>query len=214
VTRLWAMVPMSSVEVGTSQGRASDAALLEVAWSSIHHGLRHGVPLEVRPWQFEASLQELRASFVTLRIGEQLRGCTGTLEASRPLVVDVAHNAFGSAFRDSRFAPLTNEEFPDLDLHISVLDSPERLAVASEEELLRALRPGKDGLVLEEGVQRATFLPAVWEQLPAPREFLRHLKEKAGFPSDYWSPTLRLFRYTVREIEGGGVRAVRATALS
>lgn len=205
---------MPSVETGATQMRASDAALVEVAWTSIRHGLRCGLPLEVRPWHFEATLQEFRASFVTLRIGEQLRGCTGTLEAVRPLVVDVAHNAFGSAFRDPRFAPLGAEEFPDLDLHISILDSPERLAVTSEEELLRVLRPGRDGLVLEEGGQRATFLPAVWEQLPAPRDFVWHLKQKAGLASDYWSPTLRLFRYAVREIEGGRLRNAPAVALS
>jgi len=205
---------MPSVEAGPSQLQTGDAALLEVAWSSIHHGLRYGVPLEVQPWQFEATLCELRATFVTLRIGEQLRGCTGTLEAVRPLVADVAHNAFGSAFRDSRFAPVGSEELRDLDLHISILDAPERLSVVSEEELLRVLRPRRDGLILEEGVRRATFLPAVWEQLPAPREFVEHLKEKAGLPSDYWSPTLRLARYTAREIQGGAARNEQAAALS
>ncbi len=188
-----------------ASGREGDAALVQVAWSSIRHGLRYGVPLEVRPFRFEAPLQALRASFVTLRIGDKLRGCTGTLEAVRPLVVDVAENAFASAFRDPRFAPLGHEEFTTLDLHISILDSPERLAVDSEEELLRALRPGRDGLILEEGVRRATFLPAVWEQLPAPRDFVWHLKQKAGLTADYWSPSLRLFRYAVREIEGGGL---------
>jgi uncharacterized protein len=205
---------MPSAETGVSGMRASDATLLEVAWSSIRHGLRYGVPLEVRPWHFEATLQELGASFVTLRIGEELRGCTGTLEAVRPLVVDVAHNAFASAFRDSRFAPLDPGEFPALDLHISILDSPERLAVASEEELIRVLRPRRDGLILEEGARRATFLPAVWEQLPAPRDFVGHLKHKAGLPLDYWSPTLRLFRYAVREIEGGELHGAPAVALS
>jgi AmmeMemoRadiSam system protein A len=170
--------------------------------------LRCGVPLEVRPWQFEAALQEPGASFVTLRIDQELRGCTGSLEAVRPLVIDVAQNAFGSAFRDSRFAPLGPEEFPRLDLDISILDSPEPLTVPSEAELLRILRPGRDGLVLEEGGRRATFLPAVWEQLPAPREFVEQLKRKAGLPSDYWSPTLRFFRYGAREIEGGGLPAV------
>jgi len=191
-------------------GREGDAALVEVAWSSIRHGLRYGVPLEVRPFHFEAPLQEFRASFVTLRIGDKLRGCTGTLEAVRPLVVDVAENAFASAFRDPRFAPLAYEELATLDLHISILDSPERLAVDSEEELLHALRPGRDGLILEEGVRRATFLPAVWEQLPAPRDFVWHLKQKAGLTPDYWSSSLRLFRYAVREIEGGGLGDTQA----
>jgi len=197
---------MPSAETRRDGLSASDAALLEVAWSSIRHGLRYGVPLEVQPWRFEAALQELRSSFVTLRIGEQLRGCTGTLEAVRALVVDVAQNAFASAFRDSRFGPLGPEELQALNVHISILDSPQRLEVGSEEELLSALHPGRDGLVLEEGAQRATFLPAVWEQLPAPRDFVEHLKQKAGLRADYWSPTLRLFRYGVREVEGGGLR--------
>ena len=201
-------------ETGGGQARASDAALLDVAWGSIRHGLWHGMPLEVRPWQFEETLREPGASFVTLRIGEELRGCTGTLEAVRPLVVDVAHNAFSSAFRDSRFAPVSPEEIAHIELHISILESPEHLAAASEEDLVRLLRPGRDGLILEEGTQRATFLPAVWEQLPDPRDFLSHLRQKAGLPAGYWSPTLRLFRYAVREIEGGKLDSVRAAAVS
>jgi AmmeMemoRadiSam system protein A len=172
------------------------------------------MPLEVHPLQFEAALREPGASFVTLRIGDELRGCTGTLEAVRPLVVDVAHNAFSSAFRDTRFAPVGPEELTHLDLHLSILDPPERLAVASEEDLVRILRPGRDGLVLEEGAQRATFLPAVWEQLPDPGDFLAHLKQKAGLPSGYWSPTLRLFRYGAREIDGGRLGSARAAAVS
>jgi len=195
---------MPSAETREDGLCASDAALMDVAWRSIRHGLRYGVPLEVQPRCFVVALQELRACFVTLRIGEELRGCTGTLEAVRPLVVDVAQNAFASAFRDSRFAPLGLEELPALNVHISILDSPQRLEVRSEEELLSALHPGKDGLVLEEGAQRATFLPAVWEQLPTPRDFVEHLKQKAGLRADYWSPTLRLFRYGVREVEGAG----------
>ena len=205
---------MPSAEIATRQTHESDTALLEVAWGSIRHGLRYGIPLEVRPWHFDETLRELGASFVTLRIGEELRGCTGTLEAVRPLVVDVAQNAFSSAFRDPRFDPLGPEELRNLDLHISILDSPEQLTVTSEDELYRVLRPGRDGLILEEGARRATFLPAVWEQLPHPREFVGHLKQKAALPSDYWSPTLRLFRYAVREIAGGGLRSTPAAALS
>jgi AmmeMemoRadiSam system protein A len=200
-------------ETSPGETLASDAALLEVAWASICNGLRYGTALEVEPWRYQATLRELGASFVTLRIGEELRGCTGTLEAVRPLAADVAHNAFSSAFRDARFAPLGREEFPHLNLHISILNPLELLTVISEEDLLRVLRPGRDGLVFEEGTKRATFLPAVWEQLPQPWEFVGYLKQKAGFPSDYWSPTLRLFRYGVREIEGGQLDSARAEAL-
>ena len=80
-------------------------------------------------------------------------------------------------------------------LELSVLSRPEPLPVASEAELLAALQPGEDGLILEDGVHRGTFLPAVWESLPAPGDFVRQLKRKAGLPSDYWSPSLTIKRY-------------------
>ncbi len=87
-----------------------------------------------------------------------------------------------------------------MDLHISILSPPETLVVESEEDLLRRLRPGVDGLILAEGPRRGTFLPAVWDALPEPRLFVQHLKQKAGLPSDYWSATLTLARYTTESI--------------
>jgi AmmeMemoRadiSam system protein A len=116
-------------------------------------------------------------------------------------VVDVAGNAFRSAYRDPRFEPVAVEELPQLSYHISVLSPPEPLVVGSEAELLSALRPGVDGLILREGRAAATFLPAVWKSLPEPRAFVRELKQKAGLPRDHWSPAVRLFRYTAEDIE-------------
>ena len=112
---------------------------------------------------------------------------------------DVAENAFAAAFRDPRFPPLRPDEYPRLEYHISILNPPEPMTVTSEADLLQQLRPGVDGLVLIEGARRATFLPSVWEQLPDPRQFLAHLKMKAGLPADYWSDSLRFERYTVEE---------------
>jgi uncharacterized protein len=126
-----------------------------------------------------------------------LRGCIGSLEARRPLALDVAENAFASAFRDPRFAPLARAEEPRLDLHISVLSEAEQIPVRSEAELLASLRPGIDGVILSAGARRGTFLPSVWEQLPEPHRFLAQLKRKAGLPADYWSAELRVERYTV-----------------
>lgn len=177
-----------------------DARLLEVARSSIEHGLRHGRPLAVEAERFGAALRAPGASFVTLRRGETLRGCTGSLEPRRPLVVDVAENAFASAFRDPRFEPLALRELFHVRIHLSLLGPTEPLAADSEEALLAALRPGVDGLVIEEGGRRATFLPAVWEQIPDPRDFVAHLRRKAGLPDRGWSPALRVSRYEVREI--------------
>jgi len=136
-----------------------------------------------------------RASFVTLTIAGALRGCCGTLEPARPLLLDVWHNAQASAFRDPRFPPLTVAEWHRSALEVSVLTPCERVVVASEQELLLRLVPGRDGLVLAWRGMRATFLPKVWEQLSDPREFLGHLKRKAGWPADFWAADLEVWRY-------------------
>ena len=143
-----------------------------------------------------AELLEERATFVTLTLGGQLRGCIGMLEACRPLAEDIAANACAAAFEDPRFPPLTKTEFKKLDIHISVLSPPEELTFSSEEEALNQIRPGIDGLILQDGYHRGTFLPSVWEELPEKEEFWAHLKRKAGLPIDYWSDTVRVFRYT------------------
>ena len=175
--------------------------LLEVAKLSIRHGLRHRAAWEPDTQAEPTALREPCATFVTLHLRGQLRGCIGTLEAHRPLVEDVAANAYSAAFEDPRFSPVTAGEADQLDLHISILTPPEPMAVRSEEDLLEQLRPGRDGLILREGYHRATFLPAVWADLPDPRAFLSHLKRKAGLPADYWSPTLDVWRYRAESVE-------------
>lgn len=170
--------------------------LLTIALSSIEHGLRHGTPLPVDPAQEPPALGECRASFVTLKLDQALRGCIGSLEAYRPLCVDVAGNAYAAAFLDPRFPALSRPELERLTLHIAVLSQPESLDFTSEHELIAQLRPHVDGLILEDGpAHRATFLPAVWESLPDPADFVRQLKLKAGLPAAYWSDTLRASRY-------------------
>jgi hypothetical protein len=139
------------------------------------------------------------ATFVTLTQGGELRGCIGTLEAHRPLAEDLEHNARASAFGDSRFAPLTEAELPRTRVEVSLLSRAEPLSFADEAEALAQLRPDVDGIILEAGWHRATFLPQVWEQLPNPREFMAHLKHKAGLPADFWSDDIRLSRYTVEK---------------
>ncbi|HLF96896.1 MAG TPA: AmmeMemoRadiSam system protein A [Methylococcaceae bacterium] len=173
--------------------------LLAVARNSIEHGLRHRAPLPVNVAEFPAKLCEKGACFVTLYKAGRLRGCIGTLQACRHLVEDVAHNAFAAAFSDPRFPPVGAAETVHLDLHISVLTPATEMHFDSEEDLLRQLVPGEDGLILQEGARRGTFLPSVWEQLPEKREFLQHLKLKAGLPVVYWSETLRVFRYRTEQ---------------
>lgn len=174
--------------------------LLGVAADSIRHGLKDGCPLAVKPQDFALALRAERATFVTLKRDGQLRGCIGMLAACRPLVVDVAENAYAAAFEDPRFPPLAAREMDGIDIHISILSPPEPMVIEDEEDLLAQLRPNVDGLIIEDGARKATFLPSVWEELSDPLEFLFHLKRKAGFRRDHWSKTFRAFRYTAESV--------------
>ncbi|WP_018294476.1 AmmeMemoRadiSam system protein A [Mariprofundus ferrooxydans] len=167
--------------------------LLALARAAI--GLRLGLATDLP--EGTASMQQQAASFVTLQKQGRLRGCIGSLEAYRPLVEDVAANAVAAAFEDPRFPPLTAEEFADTRMEVSVLSSLQPMPVRDEQDALARLRPGIDGVVLRFGMNRATFLPQVWEQLPEPAQFLARLKVKAGLPADFWDPDLQLHRYTV-----------------
>jgi len=172
--------------------------LLALARQSIELGLAEG-RLATYPRQaLHTSLATHRSTFVTLRIDRTLRGCCGSLHPQRPLAQDLWRNAWAAAFTDPRFPPLEAAEYPGIDVHISVLSELEPLAVADEAELLRSLRPEVDGLLLQLGESQVTFLPAVWQQLGDPVDFLRQLKFKAGWREDFWSPDLRLFRYTTQ----------------
>ncbi len=175
--------------------------MMDVAWQSIRHGLARGRPAPVDVHRFDPALRERRATFVTLRRGEELRGCIGVLEHVRPLVEDVAHNAFAAAMRDPRFEPVSPLELGRLTVHISVLGEPEPMQFTDEADLLAQLRPHVDGLILSSRGRKSTFLPAVWESLPDPRQFLAHLKVKAGLPQDYWSDDLEVRRYTTESVE-------------
>ncbi|MGR8934108.1 MAG: AmmeMemoRadiSam system protein A [Gammaproteobacteria bacterium] len=180
---------------------AHQKLLLALAKRSIEHGLRSGRPLAVKVDDYPQELTEPRATFVTLTIDGQLRGCIGMLEAIRPLVRDIAENAFAAAFKDPRFPPLAATELQQLTIHLSILSPSQAMQFTSEADLIKQLRPGIDGLIFAEGSRRATFLPSVWETLPEPIDFLRHLKQKAGFPAGYWSDTLKFYRYRTDYID-------------
>ncbi len=169
--------------------------LLELAAASIQHGLQKGSALPINLNDFSEGLRQHRANFVTLNLDKNLRGCIGSLQATRPWVTDVTENAFAAAFRDPRFKPLTPNEYDTLDIHISTLTAPQAMAVRSEAELLATIRPGIDGLIFEAAGRRSTFLPSVWEQLPQPQDFLNRLRQKAGVAADYWSAEVRIQRY-------------------
>ena len=180
---------------GLGLGEVARASLLEVADGSLRHGVLKGEPLPIFRDQYSTPLGDPGASFVTLTLDGRLRGCIGSLTPERPLVEDVAANAFASAFADPRFPAVEGHEVDRLGIEISVLGPALPLAADSEADLLAALRPGVDGLILRRGENRATFLPQVWSQLPEPADFLRHLKKKAGLDAGYWSEDLQFWRY-------------------
>lgn len=177
-------------------------ALLALARQSILAGLREQHRVPCPDFDHDGVLDAPRASFITLRTNGNLRGCCGTLEPQGSLAEGVWRNAWSSAFADPRFAPLQAKEYPDLDVHVSILSPLEPLPAMSEDELLQTIRPGIDGLLLRRANAQATFLPAVWEPLPDAREFVRQLKMKAGWPADFWSDDLRAWRYTTESFGG------------
>jgi AmmeMemoRadiSam system protein B/AmmeMemoRadiSam system protein A len=139
------------------------------------------------------------ATFVTLRRHGELRGCIGSLEAERPLREDVAANARAAALRDPRFPPLTERELDGLSVEVSLLSAPRPLAFLDEADLVRQIDAARHGVILEHGGRRSTFLPQVWEQLDDARDFLRHLKAKAGLSPDFWSEDIRVAIYSVEK---------------
>lgn len=168
--------------------------LLEIARETLSADLGgEAVPPPTAVW-----LQKEGACFVTLHRGGDLRGCIGTMMAHRPLLEDVQANSRAAAFGDPRFPPLRPQELRGLSIEVSVLSSLEPMEFDSEEDLLRQLRPGVDGLLLEAGFNRGTFLPTVWRTLPDARIFLAKLKTKAGLPEDFWSAEVQVRRYTTR----------------
>lgn len=151
-------------------------------------------PVDDRP-----ELHAKGATFVTLTQLGQLRGCIGSLEAWRTLRQDVQENALAAAFRDPRFEPLGADELPDTRVEVSLLTPPVPMSFTDEADALAQLCPGTDGVIFSAAGRRSTFLPQVWEQLPSTALFMAHLKQKAGLPADYWSPDVRLERYTVEK---------------
>ncbi len=176
--------------------------LLALARKSIEYYLKNGKQMVLDPKDVPSKrLIEDGACFVTLYKNGGLRGCIGTLEAHRPLVMDVIDNAVCSAFGDPRFPEMRGDELPLVKISISFLTPPEKFPVKDEKDLLSRLDPKKHGLIIQKGYARATFLPVVWEELPDKTEFLRHLCMKAGLNPDEWKDTrsMKFFVYEAQE---------------
>jgi AmmeMemoRadiSam system protein A len=171
------------------------ATLIDVARFSILSAVHASGSKAPEAAAFPQPLRAPRATFVSLHAGDDLRGCCGTLEPQRPLVLDVWQSARSAACEDKRFSPVQARELEDLELEISVLTPLTPLVVASQRELLATLRPGVDGIYLCLGSRRATFLPKVWDSLQEPEQFLMQLKNKAGLEKHFWSSEMQWYRY-------------------
>jgi hypothetical protein len=185
----------AAVPVDKGLTAADETQLLELARKSVARAVGGKPVPQVAVGTFAAALQQPGATFVTLTRGGRLRGCLGSLQAFRPLVLDLVERSHSTAVKDSRFPPVRSDEIAGLHLEISILTAPAELRFKDADELLAQLRPGIDGLTIEDQRHRATFLPKVWSEITDPARFLARLRQKARLSPDHWSSTFRAWKY-------------------
>jgi MEMO1 family protein len=199
----WALYERGTADIERHAVEAIGPTLIDLACRSIISGLDTGhAPHVVARDGLAPLLAAPGAAFVTLRRHGELRGCIGSAVAFRPLIVDVVQHAYNAAFRDWRFPRLEPLELTDVAISISVLTPPAPMRFDSEPDLLAQLRPGIDGLIIEDAGHRSLFLPSVWEEVRDPRQFLTFLKLKAGLPANHFSPGFRAQRFRSIEVKG------------
>jgi len=198
-----ASAAQTSKEETESLLRSHQNDLLRIAAQSVIAGFERGRALRVRPARYPEELRQKGATFVSIYYNGALRGSAGSAEATRSIIDDIAENAYQAAFNDFRFNPLTPEELKDAEISVSLLTRRTRIKFSDEADLLAQIRPKTDGLVVRERANTALFLPQIWESFPSPKEFLAHLKRKAGLSPDYKSPTLKVYRFEVIDISSG-----------
>jgi AmmeMemoRadiSam system protein A len=216
------MEPSPSPEAAPPLAEAEVDALFGLADLGVRAGLAGEPHPEVDPAALLPELRRPCGAFVTLEVAGRLNGCIGTIEPVEPLGVAVPRLAWSAAFADPRLPELAAPDYPALEIKISVIGPLEPVAAASEAELAAALRPGVDGLVIRYGPSRgpavrgggarATFLPAVWQKLPDPLDFLRHLEAKAGLRPGDWPPGMQAWRYVSAEYRRRAVDIARRSS--
>ena len=182
--------------------KPEQAILLKIAREALEKSVRYEPLPKIILANLPPSLQEDGASFVTLTINGQLRGCIGTLEAYQPLAKDVQEHAVAAALQDFRFPNVQPEELERIKIEISVLTPKTPVHYTDADDLLNKIRPHIDGVVLQDGFRKATFLPQVWEKLSDPKNFLSQLCLKMGTPGDLWlNKPLQVYVYQVEEFQ-------------
>ena len=119
--------------------------------------------------------------FVTLKIGDQLRGCIGHMVGQLNLAQALPQLTRAAAFEDPRFPPVRPDELPAIRLELSVLTPPQTVNAWQEIQI------GRHGIILAWQGHQAVFLPQVpgeqgWD-LPAT---LTALARKAGLSERAW----------------------------
>jgi AmmeMemoRadiSam system protein A len=181
--------------------------LLQLAREAMEASVRGGKLPKFDLTSVPPCLRELGASFVTLTVNDQLRGCIGSLEAREPLAQDVRQHAMAAALEDPRFPPVQPNELNGIRIAVSRLTVPENLEYSSAEDLLVKLHPHVDGVILRDGFRRATFLPQVWEKIPDAVEFLDNLCYKMGAEPGLWRRKhLDIQIYQVEEFEESALK--------
>ncbi len=175
-------------------------ALLRAAAASIRSALQNGKQPSTDLLTAPEPLRTKAASFVTLHRNNRLRGCIGTIEATRPILLDVVDNAYRAAFKDPRFVPLQPEELRGISLSISVLSTPVEIDFTDEADLLGKIRRHSDGLIIRNEIHRGVFLPQVWKDLDDPADFLARLKSKAGIEGPLNPSRDRTFSFSANSI--------------
>lgn len=179
---------------------AEKKTLLGLARSTLERGVRGQELPDVDLEHLTPHLRQAGASFITLTVHGNLRGCIGALEPYQPLAQDVREHALAAALEDPRFPPVTPSELERIEIEISRLTVPRMLEYRDEADLLGRLRPKIDGVILRDGTRRATFLPQVWDKIPDKAEFLDNLCAKMGAPADTWRRKhLEVLTYQVEE---------------
>jgi len=174
--------------------------LLSVARQALEAEILGESQIPIVPNNLTEKLELFGATFVTLTINNQLRGCIGSIEPYQPLVEDVREHAISAATQDYRFPRVKPEELPAISIEISYLTPQISLDYKDGDDLIEKLKPGRDGIVISDGYRRATFLPQVWEKLPDPIEFLSHLCTKMGASPNTWrTQKLTVSVYQVQE---------------
>lgn len=175
---------------------------IDVCKKSILYGLDNKTHLPVNKLEnIPTVFEEYGACFVTLEVNDNLRGCIGSIIAHQPLIEDLVLNAYSAAFSDTRFSPLTKNEFEKLEIAVSLLSSPVQMSFKDEDDLLSQIQPFIDGIIIKDGQHQAVYLPSVWEQLPNKTLFLNSLKQKAGLSPHHFSKNFETYRFTTEYIK-------------